>query len=293
LSNYPNQIEYSNSLPFLYRLAKSIQRTGLRGGYNLENSIRKIGWLDKNYRFNFPNNTAIDIPIAKRSYDTFDIMQYESSSIDQVKIIVEKYNDDFCLFDCGADIGLMSAKLVSALPSIKHVYAFEPNKTSFDYLKNNIKLINANGHALNKGVSDFSGRAELQFPEFDSHDHAAYIVPKEDGDFDVTTIDIVSSNFESSSLIIKIDVEGAELAFVKGAKDSIRKAKNVVILFEAHPSQVQRSGIDPVEIINYINKLRKCRTVVMEEPNIVVDIDQPFFEQLANDKVFNICVYSK
>lgn len=287
----PEQLKSTSVEPLIFKIAKYLQRENIRGGYRLEKLAGKFGWLDVNVRHNLPNGVKIDIPIAERSYDLIQIRSYESDSVDGIAPIIAKYDADFCLLDCGADIGLMSAKFVSAFPSIKKIVAFEPNKISFKYLENNMALLGANSLAKNIAVSDFSGSAEMQVPDFDSTDHAAFIVPNERGDVEVCSIDSLDLP-DTESLFIKVDVEGAELSVICGARETIAAAKNIIVLFEVHHKQVARTGVDPVKILNYLNSIKECDILVMESPNTHINLDRPFFEQLPKN-IFNVCAYSK
>ena len=286
----PQELRKVDKAPVSYRFVKSIQRAGVRGGFRLENILRDRGHLDLCVRFELPNNVEIDIPIGERSYDLYDLIHYESDSVKQIASIISSYNQEFCLFDCGADIGLMSAKFVSAFPEIKKVISFEPNPISFQYLERNLELLNIEANAMNMGVSNFKGMAELRAPDFDSHDHAAFVVPCEEGDFEVTTIDDLGLK-NDQAIFLKIDVEGAELSVIQGAQNTIATADHVVILFEAHPKQVRRTQIDPTKIIQLANSINKCEIKVMEAPGEKIDLARPFFDQFP-EKVYNICLYT-
>ena len=276
--------------PLLFTLARRIQAAGLRGGYRLEKTLRNRGDLDVNVRRELPNGVAVYVPLAERAHDAQYLADYESDSIEQMARIVGGYGTTFCLLDCGADIGVMSAKFVSSIPEIVKVVSFEPNAVSYEYLECNSRLLGVDAKALNMGVGDFNGKAELQWPEFSTHDHAAYVVPSEEGSFEVTTIDELGLKGEKA-LFFKIDVEGGELAVLRGAKESIESADHVVVLFEAHPDQVRRTGVDPVEIIAFVTSIRECEATVMESPGEGIDPSRPFFDQFP-DQIFNICLHS-
>jgi len=286
----PEELKHVERAPILFRLAKIFQRMRIRGGYRYEGFLRKWRCLNYCVRYTLPNNVSLDIPISERSYDYKDIIKYELDSIEQITPIIANYNHNFCLLDCGADIGLMSAKFVSAFSQVKEVISFEPNYISFQYLERNIILLGVEAKAFNMGVGDFNGKAELHFPSFDLHDHAAYVVPSKNGDFQVVTIDSLDLQ-NGDAIFLKVDVEGAELAVIKGAHDTIAAAEHFIILFEAHPKQVQRVGIDPIEIISYVNAIRKCKVKVMQSPNFNLDLNNPFFDQLPN-KIYDVCIYT-
>jgi FkbM family methyltransferase len=291
LKKTPEELKAVHKEPTPYKIAKYLQRARVRGGHRLENILRDKGDLDVSVRYRLSNSVEIDIPIGERSYDLYDVSHYESDSVKRIVPIISSYNSDFCFLDCGADIGLMSAKFVSASSNIKKVISFEPNQISYLYLERNLKLLNIEAKAFNMGVSNFKGMAELQAPDFDSHDHAAYVVPNDKGDFEVTTIDDIGLNHDKS-IFLKIDVEGAELSVIQGALSTLAAAENVIILFEAHPKQVRRTGIDPAKIIELVNSIKSCEVMIMEAPEQKIDLKCPFFDQFS-EKVYNICMYSK
>lgn len=277
--------------PLCFKIAKWLQRRNIRGGFRLENLCRSKGLLDVKIRYALGNNVFIDIPIAERPYDFIDIMNYEYESLKYVSTIISWYNQAFCLLDCGADIGLMSARIVSICPNIKQVIAFEPNQNSYNFLKDNMQLLPVPAEAKNMAVSDFTGKAELQFPDFDSSDHAMFIVPSQNGNIDVSTIDDLCLP-DLSYILLKVDVEGEEFPVIRGASNTLLKAKHFVILFEAHYKQVQRTMVDPITIISYLQGLRPCKAEVVERIGAKIDLTRPFFDQFPK-KIFNICVYSE
>ena len=87
-------------------------------------------------------------------------------------------------------------------------------------------------------------------------------------------------------------MEGGELAVVNGAIKTLTQSKQFVVLFEAHPNQVKRTGVDPVTVISRIQNLRSCQVRVTEKPNVEVMLGRPFFEQFAPTEVYNISIYS-
>jgi FkbM family methyltransferase len=192
--------------------------------------------------------------------------------------------------DCGADIGLMTSRLISECPNITRAIAFEPNPTSYPFLNNNMQHLKIQAEAKNKAISDFTGTAELHYPDFDSHDHAAFIVPSKTGTINVCSIDDLGLPL-GSSILLKIDVEGEEYSVIRGAAKTLSRVKHFVVIFEAHHKQVQRTKIDPITLITYLRKLRPCKSTVVEVTDSEIDLNRPFFEQFVTG-IYNICVYS-
>jgi len=123
------------------RLAKFLQRSGLRGGTRLERTLLKRGDMNVHVRHRLSDRVEIDIPLAERKCDAPYIAQYESDSVEVLAPIIARYQSKFCLLDCGADIGLMSAKLVASIPQIERVISFEPSRIPFLHLESNSQLL--------------------------------------------------------------------------------------------------------------------------------------------------------
>jgi hypothetical protein len=61
-----------------------------------------------------------------------------------------------------------------------------------------------------------------------------------------------------------------------------------VVQIEAHPKVAQRTGIDPIECLRFIQAIRNCRFVVCESPSYPLSLDKPFFEQFTDGKIYNV-----
>lgn len=278
--------------PYLiWKFVRFLQKSKFKGGYWLQKKCKYLGLLNVKVRYRLNNNTFIDIPLYYRSYDLNDIIIYEEKSRKFIIKILSRYNEKFCLLDIGADIGLMSALLSSECSNINQIMAFEPNYNSYNFLKDNLALLNVVSKAENMAISDWSGKAKLILPEFDLTDHAAFIVPNINGEIDVMRIDDLNLP-NVDNMLLKIDVEGEELPVIKGAYNTIKKAKNVVIIFEAHYRQVERTKIDPTYILSYLTDIRFFKLNVTEVPTKKINLSKPFFNQFPKN-IFNICVYSE
>lgn len=55
---------------------------------------------------------------------------------------------------------------------------------------------------------------------------------------------------------MKIDVEGGELAAIRGAMRTISQSRTVIVALEAHPSVVRRTGVDPVHCLRLLSSFR-------------------------------------
>ncbi len=280
-----------DSLPLVLRMAFFMQRAGIRGGYRLQEMARARGWLDLLIRFRLPNGIGIDIPANSDSYDLGNIAGYEAALLELLARRVSELDEPVLLLDCGADIGLFSAHMVSSCSRIERVIAFEPNPRSFERLVRNLELLPVRAAAMNMAVADFNGTGELRHPPHDGDDHAAYLAPLAGGDVEVARIDDLGLP-AGYRILMKIDVEGGELAAVQGALGTLSSSRQFNVVFEAHRAQVVRTGIDPLKILSLLEEVRPCSRMVAEDPGREIDPGRPFFEQFPGD-VYNICVFSE
>jgi FkbM family methyltransferase len=264
-----------------------MQRNGFRGGYRLERVACARGSFDVVVRHRLGPSVSLNVPLAKRSYDRRFIQSYEWELIDTVSDLAKQLKGPITLIDGGADIGVISAKLVSRIEAMRTVVAFEPNAASFSYLETNIKALPIEGRAINAAVADFAGSGRLETPSFDHSEHSAFLVPDSDGPIRVMKIDDLEMP-PGKSLVIKLDVEGGEASAVRGAQTTLKTARDFVVVFEAHRDHVARNGVDPMEVVALLTGIRKVDVTICERPKRTLRAETPFFEQIEG-KTFTIC----
>lgn len=280
----------TDRVPISFRLAKWLQRHRIRGGHRLGLWCRRHGWWDHCVRYHLPSGQPFDMPLHLRQFDQRYLLNHERRSIACLVPLVERLSGPIMLIDCGADIGIISARLVTTFPAIERALAFEPNPLSYQYLANNYSHFGIPAEAHNQAVGDFCGSGSLRHPDFDSDDQAAFVVPDAEGDIEVTTLDSLELS-PSQSLIIKIDVEGTEQAVVRGAARTLAEAQGFVMVFEANNRQFKRSGIDPCEVVRQLTEMRPVSYHVVEAPAVELDLSRPFFDQFP-ERIHNICVHT-
>jgi FkbM family methyltransferase len=250
--------------PLALSIAKKMIRSNIRGGRFLIDLMRPY-WQNRTVDYALTPQIQFTVPVGRREscLDAQDLREYEQQHVECFCNAIAKATE-VTLFDCGADIGLFSASVCSRSSNIRQVLAFEPNQDVREIFALNISRL-PNGEAHDSAVSDFSGFGILARPEYDSSPHARYLVRADSG-FSVTTIDDYRVQ---GDIGIKIDVEGGELAVMRGATDTIRNARNVAISFEAHPQVIGRTHIQPNECMRFLQSLRPFRFLVAETDTLV------------------------
>jgi len=248
--------------PLCLRLARTMTRWRIRGGSRLVGILEKLGMLNVVAQYQLGRGVRFSVPLFRTDtcWDQRDVEEYESRLIHSFCRLLEPMFA-VVLFDCGADIGTFSALLCAQSSRIGRVIAFEPNPDVAGFMKRNLSQLQIPSKAITKAVGCFKGTGRLEVPDYDSSDHARFLVPG-DGPLEVVTID--SFGVRGGDVAIKIDVEGGELDVLKGAAETIASARKCVITVEANPRVAMRTKRDPVECLRFLQSLRPFSFVIAE-----------------------------
>lgn len=146
--------------------------------------------------------------------------------------------------DAGANKGAYLYWLRRAVGASGSVHAFEPQPTLAKYLLDICRIMDwSNVHVKAAAVSDKSGIARLHVPgEKDSPGASleAAVADKPGHSFDcpITTLDEQLAKAERVSLL-KVDVEGHELNLFRGAEQTLKKHRPLIV-FECEARHLTR-----------------------------------------------------
>jgi FkbM family methyltransferase len=158
------------------------------------------------------------------------------------KIIKDYSGNDIVIFDVGANVGQYLDILVPHLPANARVFSFEPSPIAFEKLKGrndfeNILKINA-GLGEKKGFIKLFG-VENQSTLASSFQRENFSEKSKFLEVPIDTIDEYCHNNGIEKIdFLKVDVEGMDLAVLKGAKKMIDDDKISSIQFEFGGTQV-------------------------------------------------------
>lgn len=285
-----------NKAPILFRVAKDLDRRGIRGSTRLLRFLLRTGRLEDPVDYPLEGGLKVMVPIARNQYDRRDLDEYESEFLATLSAAIREVPGRMTLIDVGADIGLFSLKLIALAPSISAVVAYEPSSEGFRWLQLNLGRLEIPATAINGAAADFEGTGQLIAPDLKwspgvETNHTQYFLESTSGGpINVSKIDSLTA-VGSGNLIMKVDVEGGERAVLRGASRTIAMAANVIVAIEAHPSVTLRTGVDAVECMRLLSSFRPFRFYV-GETGLAVNTDKPFFEQVPPDQVYNIVARS-
>lgn len=149
------------------------------------------------------------------------------------------------VFDIGAHAG-MHAIYLSRLAS--NVYTFEPVPQTFKWLKQNIEVNKChNIVAINSAVGDEVGTVQMQIFSPEMSGWNSIHIPDTNEAKPVTTTEVAITTLDSYTQqnnidridFLKIDVEGHELAVLKGARRLLMESRIDYISFEVTEMHVK------------------------------------------------------
>jgi len=168
-----------------------------------------------------------------------------------VKALAARMPNDGVVLDVGANIGAITLPLAARCPA-GIVHAFEPVASTRRFLeRNTASMSNVKIHALGFGDVNRSQAIHINA----RHPGGAHTRgDAEDGDdtetIEMTTLDAwVNANAVDRIDLIKLDVEGDEIAFLAGADQTLRRFRPTIAV-ECNPVTLWRyAGVGPSVLI--------------------------------------------
>lgn len=146
-----------------------------------------------------------------------------------------------CAVDVGAHVGLWSMHLADLFETVR---AFEPNPVTADVWRWNVP--NPNATLERCALGNRSGAVGLALQE----GHTGHTRIDGDGPIPIETLD----SFDLKDVdLIKIDVEGYELDVVKGAEQTLRRCRPVVVVEQK--GEDGRLGMEPDGALHWLERL--------------------------------------
>ncbi len=88
-------------------------------------------------------------------------------------------------------------------------------------------------------------------------------------------MDSVLRDFPLHSLLLKLDVEGAEIMALKGMEESLRRAGRLAVICEINPSALRAGGWSPEDLIHCLKALSPKPFFISEQENGLRPVQEP------------------
>lgn len=145
------------------------------------------------------------------------------------KLFKDKVRAGSVVYDVGAHVGFYTLLASELVGDKGRVFSFEPNPRNIAYLRKHMDLNHRNNiQIFETAVSEKTGSHFFSVEE-----NSFYGKISKDGQLEVKTValdDLVDGEKLLPPDVVKIDVEGAELAVLRGAAGILRKYRPVLFL---------------------------------------------------------------
>ena len=178
-----------------------------------------------------PGDRALISSLAKerkgrQDADSITIIDYQKNKLDEALTYVKNFNS---AIDAGANYGLMSYNLNSKFSKI---HAFEVDISVRECLRKNVEKFQLDNVVVyDYGLSDKEETVSLIY---NKHSFGTSVNKNQSGECPCTTID--SFNFQDIDFI-KMDCEGYEPYILRGAENTIKKFKPVILMEDKNLSK--------------------------------------------------------
>ena len=214
--------------------------------------LKKAKIFGKYKFFYLENDRYIGQRVALGKYEPYE-----------TELILRQAQDGDVVVDVGANIGYYTVLLADKVGNSGKVYAFEPDKTSFEILKKNIKENNLkNVVTVNAAVGSRGEKKILYKSKKNLGDHKVYEIPLgfAASPFEEReTVKIIKlDNFLKNKKIdlMKVDTQGWEPEVIKGAKNLISKNKPTIFM-EYSPASYTQANLNGKKMMKFLRNIYK------------------------------------
>ncbi len=249
-------------IPFLQSIPRFIYwNLGIRTTY-----------LRTRHKVSGPNTNvtigSISATLSVTTYPEFERFYDLKGEREALSDLLSETSEGDVFYDIGANVGLYSC-LVGSTASDCQIYSFEPHPTNVEALRRNLKLNSINAEIFQLALSDEEGTVELSSKgsEAGLGEHSLDITESESTiPVTVRLLDAVRDEHNLPvPTVVKIDVEGAELNVIRGAKETFSDPKCKTIYCEVHPERIEMFGGSYTEIQNQLNNFGFNLTIFDQE----------------------------
>jgi FkbM family methyltransferase len=155
------------------------------------------------------------------------------------KLLLRLKDIDYTFFDCGANIGYWSVLVTSEMLGRKRAIAIEASRETLAILEQNRDANDRRFEICNKALFEYDGHS-LFFSDDGPHSARHIVTSQSSRPSHVEpvmsiTVDALARQqqlTDSDRLVIKLDVEGEEIAALKGAQQVLKR--DTLIIYEDH-----------------------------------------------------------
>jgi len=206
---------------------------------------------------------------------TFEIAQTGEYEPATRQACMAALNQGDTFIDIGAHVGLFAIPAALRVGEGGRVVAFEPDPDNRRLLEVNVARHGlSHVEVVGSAVADRAGSMVLQRSTFNTGDHR--LAERGEGvQVDVVPLDAWCASHDISPDVIKMDVQGAEPAVLKGMTNLLEGAAALHLFLEFAPAMLRRSGADPAELLEHLVGHGFELNIIDERDGSVRAVDAP------------------
>lgn len=223
----------------------------------------------------------------------FYIFAFEKFETELFKSLIR---EGMVVVDIGAYAGYYSLVAANLVGEEGKVYAFEPNPENYVLLLKNLEMNRyKNVTPAQKAIADRNGKTRLFLALenkgdnrlFDSKDGRESII------VDVTSLDDFFKERDYHVDVVKMDIQGSEMAALKGMTKILEKNDDLKILSEFWPSGIRMSGASPEEFLKKLMEFGFELYHVDEKRKLIEPIDVTRAMEMCKEDRDQINIFCK
>jgi FkbM family methyltransferase len=188
--------------------------------------------------FSYYKGQSVIYNIQKIAFIESKLINHGIHSEDILDLVDKFIRKDSIFLDIGANIGTITQPIAARWQDSNLViHSFEASKTIYNTLQTNISLNRLKNVTLHNGaVTDFDGSLTLYEVNSDSKNNGlsstlnnSDIENPVKNEVRAMKIDGLMGQFKLPVSVIKVDVQGAELSVLRGAIETIKRDRPVII----------------------------------------------------------------
>jgi FkbM family methyltransferase len=252
------------------RLSRTVRRLQRSALYRINRIARIIYSLRNKMLADAPFHAVVagaKLRLHPRGVVAFSVWSNYRVEVDELDFLARHLqpSDVFC--DVGANIGIFSlvgASRMSGSAGALRIFAFEPTPATYRTLAANVSLNRFDCiETVNAAVGAEEGTATLYLNDVWKDGLNALAKPQRgdakvisEVEVPVVTLDtFLRSRSVSRVDYLKIDVEGAELAVLEGARLLLEASPNCIVIFECSVSNAAAFGYHPEKIMKLFREI--------------------------------------
>jgi FkbM family methyltransferase len=195
--------------------------------------------------------------------------------------------------DIGANVGYYTLLAAEKVGGHGKVFAFEPEPSRYALLEKNVRVNGLKNVILvQKAVSNKPGAARLYLdPRHNKADHRLFDSSdgRESVAVETTSLDDFFKDKGLLIHVIKMDIQGAEMAALEGMADTIKRHHDLTLITEFWPDGMKAFGFSPTEFLSTLIGHGFHLYVLNEQTQSLQGVEPEQVMKICKTEIYLVC----